>query len=129
MAIYDNLPVFKQTYDLLLLTVRLSSNLQRDFRYTIGEELKREIIALCVGIYKANLEHEKRTFIADAREKLVVVKLLIRILHDCKQIPIKQFGMFIEHTESISKQLVAWDKYIRKMSTEGDKPPSEAHQQ
>lgn len=35
MAIYDNLPVFKDTYDLLLQIIRLSMNLQRDFRKTI----------------------------------------------------------------------------------------------
>lgn len=34
MAIYDNLPVFKDTYDLLLLFIRTSANMQRDFRYT-----------------------------------------------------------------------------------------------
>lgn len=32
MAIYDNLPVFKDTYDLLLLFIRQSNHLQRDSR-------------------------------------------------------------------------------------------------
>lgn len=43
MAVYDNLPVFKDTYDLLLLFIRQSQNMQRDFKYTIGQDIKKEI--------------------------------------------------------------------------------------
>jgi len=36
MAIYDNLPVFKATYDLLLQVVKLSVHIRRAARYTLG---------------------------------------------------------------------------------------------
>lgn len=84
MAIYDNLPVFKDIYDLLLQTIRLSMNLQRDFHYTIGERLKTEIMDLCIFIYNANGSYEKQEFIEKARERMVVVKLQVRVLHDMK---------------------------------------------
>lgn len=48
MAVYDNLPVFKDTYDLLLLFIRQGTHLQREFRYTIGQELKKELMYLCI---------------------------------------------------------------------------------
>ena len=82
MAIYDNLPVFKATYDLLLQVVKFSVNMRRDSRYTLGESLKKEILALCIYIYRANLTSEKGPLIEEAREKLVPVKLLVRLLHD-----------------------------------------------
>ena len=41
MATYDHLPVYKKTYDLLLQLFRLSQNMERDYRYTIGENLKK----------------------------------------------------------------------------------------
>ena len=53
MAIYDNLPVFKQAYDLLLQILRFTSSVQRDFRYTVGETLKKDVIELCLCIYRA----------------------------------------------------------------------------
>lgn len=39
MAIYTNLPVYEETYQLLLQLVTFSRLMQRDFRYTIGEKL------------------------------------------------------------------------------------------
>lgn len=122
MAIYDNLPVFKDTYDLLLQIIRMSMNLQRDFRYTIGERLKIEIMDLCIYIYKANGSYEKQEFIKQARERMVVVKLQVRVLHDVKQISVKQFAMLADKMESISKQLASWEKYLKKMKNENNDP-------
>lgn len=42
MAIYENLPVFKQSYDLLIDIYGMAKNMSRDYRFTIGEELKGE---------------------------------------------------------------------------------------
>lgn len=120
MAIYDNLPVFKDTYDLLLQIIRLSMNLQRDFRYTLGERLKTEIMDLCIYIYKANGSYEKQEFIEQARERMVVIKLQIRVLHDTKQISVKQYAMLADKMESISKQLASWEKYLKKVKQESN---------
>lgn len=117
MAIYDNLPVFKDTYDLLLQFIRLSGNLQRDFRFTIGERLKTEMMDLCVCIYKANAVQDKTKFIGEAREKIVTIKINIRVLHDVKQISSKQFALLVDKAESVSKQLAAWDKYMKMKTT------------
>ena len=59
---------FKETYDLLLQIIRLSMNLQRDFRYTIGERLKMEIMDPVHYIYKANGNYKKE-FIEKARKE------------------------------------------------------------
>lgn len=120
MAIYDNLPVFKDTYDLLLQIIRLSTNLQRDFRYTLGERLKTEITDLCIYIYKANGSYEKQEFIEQARERMVVIKLQIRVLHDTKQISVKQYAMLADKMESISKQLASWEKYLKRVKQESN---------
>lgn len=114
MAIYDNLPVFKDTYDLLLLFTRQSHHLQRDFKYTIGEHLKKEIMDLCVHIYQANASHEKEEYIMQAREKMVVIKLNFRVLHDTHQISTKQFALYVDKVDSISKQLTAWCNYVKR---------------
>lgn len=46
MAKYDELPVFKATYDLLLRIYMVSQHWSRDIRYTLGEELKKEVIEI-----------------------------------------------------------------------------------
>ena len=73
MAIYDNLPVFNQAYDLLLQILRFTSSVQRDFRYTVGETLKKDVIELCLCIYRANASVEKLPQIEAARERMVSI--------------------------------------------------------
>lgn len=113
MATYDNLPVFKATYDLLLKLYGLSQHWSRDIKFTLGENLKKNIMDILDCIYRANTMRDKMESINDARQKMVAVKLQIRILHDLKQMPIKQYAQLCEMTESISKQLASWAKYYR----------------
>jgi len=42
LANYDELPVFKASYDLLLEIFMFTKNFTREFKYTIGESLIRE---------------------------------------------------------------------------------------
>lgn len=113
--IYDNLPVYKATYDLLLMIFQLNRNFQRDYRYTLGENIKNELINLLVCIYNANSNSQKAPILAKAREHVVIIKLRIRLLMDLKQISIKQYAAAAELIESVSKQLTAWHKSSDKL--------------
>ena len=77
MAIYENLPVFKLSYDLLISVFRICSNLNREHRYSLGERLKSELMDLMIDIYKANCSEEKAPYLSEAREKIVALKNLI----------------------------------------------------
>ncbi len=114
MAIYDQLPVFKQTYDLLLTVINLSVHFSRDMRYTLGQDIKREIIEVQKLIYQANANHEKEQYISRARVVMVGIKLELRILYDTKQISMKQYAGCAEMAEGISKQLASWQTYQKK---------------
>ena len=46
MATYNQLPVYKATYDLLLYVYQTGKDVQRDYRYTLGETLKRDLITI-----------------------------------------------------------------------------------
>lgn len=110
MANYDNLPVYKSAYDLLLYVFQIGHNMQRDYRYTLGETLKKELVGILVLIYKANMVTGKSDIIAEARERIVVVKLHLRLLCDLKQISMKGYANGAQMAESVSKQLAAWQK-------------------
>ena len=83
----ENLPVFKMVYDLLLRLFHESRKLDKDFRYTLGEDLKHHLLRVEVCIYHAHDEKEassKVVFIAEALDRMLEVKLAVRILHDSK---------------------------------------------
>lgn len=118
MATYDNLPVYKKTYDLLLQLFRLGQNMERDYRYTIGENLKKEVIELLMNVYRANCRSERTDLIEAAREHTEVLRLLLRLLHDLKQISVKELAQANENIEDISRQLLYWQRSCTKKSTE-----------
>ena len=112
MAQYDHLPVFKKGYDLLLAVFQTVSNFGKEYKYTIGENLKKETLEIIVSIYKANSRVEKSTMIVQAKEHLELARLYIRISKDLKQITLKKMIFLNEFIESISKQLTGWEKMV-----------------
>ncbi len=119
---YDQLPVYKETYDLSIHFYRSSQTIKREYRYTIGEELKRRIDRILTCVYLANRNHDKEQYLLEARECIEIVKLKIRQLHDLHQMPIRNMARFSLSIENISKQLAAWHKANSPKKTER-KPP------
>ena len=110
MTTYDNLPVYKSSYDLLLLIFELVKNFTKEYKYTLWDIIKREIINMISNIYKANRKKQKTKNIILAREKVEVLRLYFRLWKDLKIISLKQFIDINILLESISKQLTAWEK-------------------
>jgi hypothetical protein len=73
MALFTELPLYKDCYDLLLKVYSLSKNFHRDTRYKIGEGLKSEIFELVLLLYRANVASSKVEYLEAAREKIEVI--------------------------------------------------------
>ena len=52
MALYYDLPVFKDVYKLTLLIYSLTKDFSKEYKYTLGQDLKRDAIVLMRSIYK-----------------------------------------------------------------------------
>jgi hypothetical protein len=59
MAQYNELPVYKATYNLLLAIFQFTKDFSREYKYTVGESLKKETIELLRFIYCANSKTQK----------------------------------------------------------------------
>ena len=65
MALYYDLPVFKDVYKLTLLLYSLTKDFSKEYKYTLGQDLKRDVMVLMRSIYRANKAQNvkyKRTF-------------------------------------------------------------------
>ena len=115
MATYDNLPVYKTSYDMLLKLFKKANHLSRHSRFTIGEQIKNATNDMMMCLYRANKSFEKRKGrIGEAREKVETIRVMLRILKDLKQLSLKKFININENIESVSKQLVFWENSCEK---------------
>jgi hypothetical protein len=92
------------SYELLLELFKFT----KEYKYTLGESIKKEIIEMIVNIYRANSRQDKLPYISKARESIEVVRIFLRLLKDLKQVNTKKFALLNDKCESVSKQLVAW---------------------
>lgn len=113
MTTYDNLPVYHASYTLLVELFRFTKEFSREYKYTIGESIKKEVITLITNIYEANSDREnRRECIQKARKNTEVIRLFLRLLQDLRQVSIQKFVSLNQTLESVSKQLLAWQKSI-----------------
>ena len=110
MALFYELPVYKSSYDLLMEIFELVKHFPREYKYTVGEKLKDEALEMIMNIYRANTRQQKKDTLQNAREHLEVVRLLLRLTKDMKQININRFVDVNKKIEDISKQLTGWQK-------------------
>jgi hypothetical protein len=92
---------------------KFTKNFSKDYKYTIGESLKKETVELITLIYRANSQRKKADILQEAREHIEVIRLFIRLLKDLHQINIKKFIYINKQVETVSKQLTGWQKSAR----------------
>ena len=113
MARYDELPVYKASYDLLVEIFQFTKNFNREFKFTVGESLKKETLELITLIYRANSRRDKYQVLQEARERIEVIRLFVQLLKDLKQIGLKKFVQINKQVENVSKQLTGWLQKIK----------------
>jgi hypothetical protein len=108
--LYGNLPVFRAAYELLRFVYRESGNMNRAYRFTLGENMQKAMSELMLNVYRANCNYDKQPHIVRARENTEMVRLMLRVAFDEDQITLKHSIFANEQIESISKQLTAWGR-------------------
>ncbi len=107
------MPVYKASYDFFVYSFQLIRHLDRDYKYTVGEKLKNEIMDLMMNIYRANKKRDRKERIervVKAQESIEVVRILVRLLKDLKQISLQHFARANEKIEDVRRQLFGWQK-------------------
>jgi len=108
MALYYDLPVFKEVYQLILKIFEYTKDFPKEYKYTLGQDMKRDGIQLVRSIYRANKAKEKKEYLEQFLDDFEVLKLEIRLCVDMKILSIKKQAELSEMMESIGKQLTGW---------------------
>jgi hypothetical protein len=113
MSLHQELPVYKASYDLLIEIFTFTKEFGKDYKYTVGESLKKETIELLTLIFRANSKTDKQIVLQEARERIEVIRLFVRLMKDMHQISVKKFVQVNQKIELVSKQLTGWQKAMR----------------
>ncbi len=110
MAQYRHLPIYRLTYELLQRVMVVTKEFPREYKFTLGQKIKEEVIEMVVLIYRANSSVNKISHIEAMLERLQVVELLFRLCHDLRLMPTNSYASVVEKTESLGKQAQGWKR-------------------
>ncbi|MBU6426743.1 four helix bundle protein [Patescibacteria group bacterium] len=113
MALYYTLPIYKSSYKLAFLLFDASTHFAREYKYTVGQQLKDEAMKLVKNVYRANKAIDKNCAINEARENAEMIRLMVRLMKDFNQLSLKKFLEINLCIEDVSKQLTSWGKSFR----------------
>jgi hypothetical protein len=108
MALYYDLPVFKDVYRLTLLIFELTGHFSREYKFTLGQDMKRDCLILVRSIYRANKNKDRVTYLEQFLDDFEVLKLEIRLCTDLRLFTIKMQAQLALSMENIGKQITGW---------------------
>lgn len=107
----DNVQVYKDTFDLLVFVYRTTTTMNRDYRYTLAEEMKRALQSLLASIYEAKKTTPRAALIMEALHWTYEAKVLYRVMDELRLLKDSECACYIQQLSTISKQLTAWHRY------------------
>ena len=110
MALHTTLPIYKSAYDLLSVATDVTRSMPRDYKASIGAQIRNDCVELVRLIFLANVSREKVPHLDALIERLQVTNLMLRLSRDKHFISIRQYAQAIALTDSIGKQANGWRK-------------------
>jgi len=108
MALYYDLPVYKDVYRLILRVFEYTKDFPREYKYTLGQDLKRDSIVLVRSIYRANKAQSKTEYLEAFLDDFEVLKLEVRLCVDLKILPIRKQAELAALMDGIGRQITGW---------------------
>ena len=90
MALYVDLPVYRDTYQLILKIFEVTKDFPREYKFSLGQDMKRDAMQLVRSIYRSNKARDKTDALENFLDEFELIKLQIRLCADLKVLPLKQ---------------------------------------
>lgn len=111
MVMYNQLPIYRDSYMLLVEIYQVTTKFSRDFKYTLGQDMKRDCLNLFRDLYGANVSVENREYhLRNFLTSFELLKIELRLCVDLNVLSIKKLAQISLLMDSISKQATSWRK-------------------
>jgi 23S rRNA-intervening sequence protein len=113
MALHTELPIYKAAFNLLDTVTDLTAQFPRNFRASMGEQIRLECVRTLTAVARANIARDKSPHLEVLLESLHVIEILMRLSRDKRFISTAQYARTIECTSAIGRQAMGWKKAQR----------------
>jgi hypothetical protein len=117
MARYQHLPVFQDSYDLVIEIHKRVEKFPRIHRYSIGEKLKEISFNILDLIIKTNSLEQKTETLKEAEMLVEKLKVYIRLCYDLKIFGSKGFEYVVKKIDAINRQILKWKEWSLKQKS------------
>lgn len=78
MALYYDLPVYRDTCQLVKLVFQITKDFPKEYKYSLGQDMKRDALQLVRSIYRANKSEKKKEHLEQFLDDFELLKLMCR---------------------------------------------------
>lgn len=111
MTIYNQLPLYRDSYQLLLDIYQTTNKFSRDFKYTLGQDMKRDCLDMVRYLYNANTDQsERKAHIDKFLASFETLKVEIRLCVDMNILSLNKLAHLSLLMDSIARQARGWRK-------------------
>lgn len=114
IPVYDYQIVIKLSNDLSFAVYSYCQTLPREFKGSVGKDLKKNLAELSTLIYRTKTTTEELALIEVIFGCLEVIGLRIRLLSGFNRLSAEQFTLVPDLTDEIYRQMLVWKKNIKK---------------
>lgn len=110
----EELPLFRDCYNLLNVLIPLVQSFPRLLRHNLGSrmvDLALDIIAL---IYKANSSYDKLPAIVEMQDKFRMLQMLFRVCVEQRILTERQYAHNALLMDKIGRQMTGWRQFAEK---------------
>ena len=100
----------ERCHDALLWLIPTIEKFPRHRRFTLGERLEREMLDVLALLVEAAYSRERQPLLRRANTRLSVARHLLRLAHDLKALPTKQYAHGSEILVDLGRQTGGWLK-------------------
>ena len=95
-------------YKLILHIYEYTKDFPKEYKYTLGQDMKRDALQLVRSIYRANKVKNKVDYLETFLDDFELLKLEIRLCTDMKILSIKKQAVLSFLMDGIGKQITGW---------------------
>lgn len=113
MVLHTALPLYRDTYQLILKVFEYTKDFSKEYKYTLGQDMKRDALQLMRSIYRANKHKNRVEHLEVFLDEFELLKLEIRLCTDMKLLTTKKQAALSGLMEGIGKQVIGWRNATR----------------